>query len=430
MAAKGAERENPVARTANTKLDTRGARARLKVRAKPYNLTIGPKRMLGYIRAALGAGRWLALVEIGRGPTGSALRRQGDLGLADDLAPADGAGILSYGQALAAAAAWLPEDGPRSGKIKVREAITSHVKAKRASDGDAAATDKGGRLRLHVLREDEDGKPLPGPRGLGDREVASLTLTELRAWRDALVEGRSRKTVNRIIADFKAALNHAYADPKAGIPSDSAWRKLKGFSRKQLGDEAGGREDHFSEAEALAAIEAAREIDPAFGDLCEATFHTGARAPGELAALDVRHFNAQRATIAIPDGKTGPRITTLTSEGVAFFKRVAHGKALRDILLPRADGERWLKSNQQQPMKKALRAARLSKSASMYTFRHTYISRAIERGMPLPLIAENVGTSVRMIEVVYFHMFAEKRREMVERTAPRLRVVVGAKEAA
>ncbi|HEU4353318.1 MAG TPA: hypothetical protein VFR66_15730 [Burkholderiales bacterium] len=146
-------------------------------------------------------------------------------------------------------------------------------------------------------------------------------------------------------------MNHAHADPKAGIPSDSAWRKLKGFSRKQLGDEAGGREDHFSEAEALAAIEAARKIDPAFADLCEAAFHTGARAPGELAALDVRHFNALRATIAIPDSKTGPRVTTLANEGVTFFQRVAKGKGLRDVLLPRSDGGRWLKSQQQRPMK-------------------------------------------------------------------------------
>ncbi|HEU4353317.1 MAG TPA: hypothetical protein VFR66_15725 [Burkholderiales bacterium] len=131
-----------MARTANTKLDTRAARARLKTRAKPYNLTIAPKRMLGHIRAALGAGRWLALVEIGRGLSGAALRRQGVLGLADDLVPADGEGILSFSQALAAAALWQPEDGPRSSKIKVREAITSHLRAKRASDGDTAAADK------------------------------------------------------------------------------------------------------------------------------------------------------------------------------------------------------------------------------------------------------------------------------------------------
>jgi integrase len=415
--------EDKMARTANTKLDTRAARARLKPRAKPYNTSIAPRRTLGYIKPTVGAGRWIAIEELGRNPVnGAPILRRNKLGIADDVAPADGSEVLNFAQAFGAAAAWQPAETSRRarGEVTVREAINSHIDAKRASDGDAAADDKEGRLRLHVLCEDEDGKPLPGTSGLGERKIASLTLTELREWRDALVAGRSRKTVNRIIADFRAALNHAYADEKNGIPSDSAWRKLEGF-KKEKGER--GREDHFSEAEALRAIEAAREIDPAFGNLCEATFHTGARAPGELAALQVRHFNAQRATIAIPDGKTGPRITTLTSEGVEFFKRVSRGKGPRDILLPRADGSAWGKSQQHRPIKAALKAAKLPKSASMYTFRHTYISLAIERGMPLPLIAENVGTSVKMIEETYFHMIAEKRREMVERTAPRLYAV-------
>src|SRR6185369_11295484 len=112
---------------------------------------------------------------------------------------------------------------------------------------------------------------------------------------------------------------------------------------------------------------------------------------GELAVIDAGHFDARNAQITIPAGKTGGRVTTLTREGVAFFKRVADGKHPKDALLPRADGERWGKSEQHRPMKAALKAAKLPASASMYSVRHTYISRAIERGMPLNLIAENVG---------------------------------------
>ncbi len=78
---------------------------------------------------------------------------------------------------------------------------------------------------------------------------------------------------------------------------------------------------------------------------------------------------------------------------------------------------------QHRRMKRALKAAGLPKTASLYTMRHTYISRAIERGMPLLLLAENVGTSVKMIEAHYAHLLAEKRRELVERHAPRLSVV-------
>jgi hypothetical protein len=55
------------------------------------------------------------------------------------------------------------------------------------------------------------------------------------------------------------------------------------------------------------------------------------------------------------------------------------------------------------------------------------MSRAIERGMPLTLLAENVGTSVKMIEKNYAHMLAASRRALVERTAPRLRVIATAR---
>ena len=51
---------------------------------------------------------------------------------------------------------------------------------------------------------------------------------------------------------------------------------------------------------------------------------------------------------------------------------------------------------------------------------NTYVSRAIEGGVPLNIIAENCGTSVRMIEKTYAKILAEKRRDFIERGAPSL----------
>ncbi len=407
-----------MARIAKAKLDTRTARARLAPRAKPYNVTLAPGRMLGYVRVASGAGRWLAIAEVGRSKTGSAIRQQQKLGLADDLAPADGGGILSYAQALAAAVAWQPEGVTRrNGRLTVREAIKIYVGATRAADGDAAAEDARARLTLHVLREDGEGNALSGSRGLGDRPVVELTLTELRAWRDALVEGRERSTVNRVIANFKAALNHVYADEHSGLKSDAAWRRLESFSEGRR-----RREHHFTEPEVARLIREARKREPAFADLLTASFYTGARY-GELAACDVRHVDAKRHTLAIPSGKTGARVVTLTDEGARFFSDLAGDRAPNEPLLSPPEGGRWQKSMQHRRIKSALKAAGLPAAASLYAIRHTYISRAIERGMPLTLIAENVGTSVKMITANYAHMLAASRRAMVERTAPRLRVV-------
>jgi site-specific recombinase XerD len=74
-------------------------------------------------------------------------------------------------------------------------------------------------------------------------------------------------------------------------------------------------------------------------------------------------------------------------------------------------------------MRVAIAAAELPKTANFYALRHTYISRAIKHGMPLTLLAKNVGTSVKTIQKNYAKMLAQTRRAMVERTAPRLRVV-------
>lgn len=45
-----------------------------------------------------------------------------------------------------------------------------------------------------------------------------------------------------------------------------------------------------------------------------------------------------------------------------------------------------------------------SKDLTLYSLRHSYITRSIEAEAPLPLIAENAGTSVSMIEKHYSHI--------------------------
>jgi integrase len=77
-------------------------------------------------------------------------------------------------------------------------------------------------------------------------------------------------------------------------------------------------------------------------------------------------------------------------------------------------------SHQQRRMAAILAASGLNKSGTFYALRHSYISRAIEGGVPLNIIAETCGTSVRMIENTYAKILAEKRRDCIERGAPSL----------
>jgi integrase len=68
----------------------------------------------------------------------------------------------------------------------------------------------------------------------------------------------------------------------------------------------------------------------------------------------------------------------------------------------------------------ALERAGLDKEGTFYALRHSYISRAIEGEVPLNIIGDNCGTSIRRIETTYAKILVGKRREFIERGAPSL----------
>lgn len=71
-------------------------------------------------------------------------------------------------------------------------------------------------------------------------------------------------------------------------------------------------------------------------------------------------------------------------------------------------------------MVRALGRAGLDPEGTFYALRHSYISRAIEAGVPLTVLAENCGTSVRMIEKTYAKVLADKQRKFTTMGAPTL----------
>jgi integrase len=209
----------------------------------------------------------------------------------------------------------------------------------------------------------------------------------------------------------KALLNHALRDPANRISDDHAWRLVRPFRGV-----AAPREVHFSVEQARALIAAAP--DKGFADLLTAGFLTGARY-GELIGCSVRDFDPVGKTHRV-DGKTGPRTIILQPEAVRFFDLVSKDRAADEPILSRSDGARWNRSQQQRRMALALQDAGLDEKGTFYALRHSYISRAIEGEVPLNIIADNCGTSIRMIETTYAKILAGKRREFIERGAPSL----------
>lgn len=392
--------------TAEYPTTTKTARLRLPPRVKPYFRHVGPSKSLGYIRRKAGPGSWIV-----REWTGG-LYATRIIGVADDVGRADAKDVLTFDQALRLATApALP--AAVAARVTVRSAMERYLTALAGRSPHAKEA-----------RQRADKHILPA---LGAHRVDRITKSQIEAWLAGLVKDddpdapdarrRSQDSANRILTILRAALNAAFADDANGIASDAAWRRVKPFR-----DVAAAREDHFEAPQVRTLIAKAATFDRAFAQLLEAGYLTGARM-GELAALDVRDFDARDASLTIRKGKTGARTVTLSVEGTTFFKHLTSERPAAAVLLPRADGDRWGKSEQARPFKRAALLAELPSSASFYTLRHSYISRAIEAGMPLSLLAENCGTSLSMIERNYAKVLARTRRELVEATAPKLRRV-------
>lgn len=385
---------------------TKTARARLRPRPKPYNRQVGPGKFLGYLRRETGPGSWTVQESIG------GLPKLRVIATADDVARADGRDVLTYEHALQIAT--KPDlPAPIRSRLTVRGALDKYLAVVESRSGYAKDTRQ--RAEKHIAPT------------LGDVRIDRLTKTQIEEWLGGLVRDdsaddpearrRSQDTANRVLTILKAALNHAFSDEANGIPTDAAWRRVKPFKNV-----AAAREDHFDATQIRRLVAKAADSDRAFANLIEAGYLTGARY-GELVALDVRDFDAARSLLVISKGKTGARIVSLTGESVAFFRRVTKDRPAAAVLLPRGDGARWGKSWQARPFKAAAKAAELPATASFYALRHSHISRAIEAGMPLTIVAENCGTSLLMIQRNYGKVLATTRGAFVEATSPKLRRV-------
>jgi integrase len=386
-------------------LHSKTARAKLEARPKPYYRQIAPGITLGYFRRDSGPGAWQVRELVGGRYT------YRTLGAADDVGRADGRDVLTFEQAHAKATGPTPTAG-RSGKLTVCQAVELYLVSLAARSPHAAETRQ--RAEKWIVPK------------LGNIPVDRITKTQIETWRDGMVRDgsadeddkrRSQDSANRVLTILKAALNQAFQDDANKIETDAAWRRVKPFK-----DAGAAREDHFDAVQIRQLIGKAATFDGAFANLLEAGYLTGARL-GELAALDVRDFDAGKAVLMIRKGKTGARAITLTAEAVGFFRRLTDKRPALAILLPRVDGNRWGKSQQAKPFKKAAVLAKLPASASFYTLRHSHISRAIDARMPLSLVAENCGTSLAMIQKNYAKTLAKLRRGTVETTGPKLRRV-------
>ena len=157
-------------RVRDASLETRSARARLKVRKQPYFRLIEPGLHLGYRKLAKGPGTWIVRRYAGHGSyTTENLRAADDaIVLADDFADADGDHILDFAQAQRKVRA---ARSGRSGPYTVANAADDYLRLLSADRPPAAVQDARYRIDAFIRPK------------LGELKVGSLTTERLRRWR-------------------------------------------------------------------------------------------------------------------------------------------------------------------------------------------------------------------------------------------------------
>jgi integrase len=159
---------------------------------------------------------------------------------------------------------------------------------------------------------------------------------------------------------------------------------------------------YLSEAECSRVVNACK---PAFRNLVRGALLTGCRY-SEIAGLRTADFNADAGLVTIRESKAGkPSHVVLTDEGRRFFAALTAGKLANDPIFTRADGEVWGKSHQLRPMLDACRHAKIRPAVSFHVLRRTHGSMLAMRGVPMAVIAEQLGhAETRMTERHYAHL--------------------------
>jgi integrase len=86
----------------------------------------------------------------------------------------------------------------------------------------------------------------------------------------------------------------------------------------------------------------------------------------------------------------------------------------------RRNGAAWQKSDQSRPMREACAGARIAPAVGFHILRHTWASLAVMAGMPLLVVARNLGhADTRMVEKHYGHMAPSFITEAIRSSAPR-----------
>jgi integrase len=363
-------------------------------RRKPFFISVAPGISLGY-RRNIGPGTWLIRRATDKGRSWSKA-----FAIADDFEDADGERVLDFWQAVDRARELVRggKNADASKPATVADALDDHDRDLELRGG---LVDKVGWLRNRLTP------------AMLQRPVCLLTARELRKWRDDLrASGLAASTVTRVSKVLAAALSHAATlDPR--ITNRSAW--VQGL--QALPDSHRARAGAvLSDDEVRAIVTACYAFAEPLGLLVEVLAVTGARP---IQAFRLCVGDLLDARLMMPRSVKGRGVKSIGRRPIPIppplierLRAAAGDRPAGDALLLRPDGRPWKTGNHSQPFALALAAAGLPRVV-VYTLRHSSITRSLQRGVPVRIVADAHDTSVAMIERTYGASVADHSETML-----------------
>jgi integrase len=420
-------------------IDSAAKRAKLKPGKNPYWHGVSGGRggvSLGYRKPLRGPGAWVAKTVIDKA------RFEDRIGDADD--EGCGGGALSYVDAVGRALDWAKRqqavrastDAPT-----VRSAVEAYIK-KREQRGKRTGGNAKSRLTLYVLggerrpgrRPSGDAAPAPGTK-FSATKLAKLRASTIEDWRATLPANMKPASLNRLLADLRAALNDAVVKHRRELPGSTAIEIKVGTQAVPVDDEA--RHQLLTDKQVQAVVTAARAIDEDFGHLVLLAAATGARF-SQIVRIKVRDVQRNRLRVLVPSsgkGRSGkrrpPSVVPLDDSTIRCLDPILRGRDADDVLLQRwryrrAGGLRWEKDHRGPwgaadeilgLWAEAVKRAQAPDRIIMYALRHSSIVRGLTAGMPTIQVAKQHDTSVEMIEKHYAAYITDANEEIARRAA-------------
>ena len=116
------------------------------------------------------------------------------------------------------------------------------------------------------------------------------------------------------------------------------------------------------------------------------------------------------------------RHVVLTADGIAFFTSMTAGRS--GTIFTHVHGRPWKGTDHEYPMQRANAAARLSSPITFHGLRHTWASLAVMNGVPLQIVAQNLGhVDTIMTTRHYAHLAPSYVADAIRTGAPRFGAV-------